>query len=72
MTCLLGFGSELIDVSFNVIHDDKVGRSVQRLTMISVLQQKKEAHLDLFCIQIEKLIRLANRSIAMFAPGYRR
>jgi len=37
-----------------------------------VLQQKKEAHLDLFCIQIEKLIRLANRSIAMFAPGYRR
>jgi hypothetical protein len=38
MTCLLGFGSALIDVSFNVIHDDKVGRSdvVQRLTMISV------------------------------------
>jgi hypothetical protein len=39
MTCLLGVGSALMDVSFNVIHDDKVGRSdvVQRLTMISVI-----------------------------------
>ena len=38
LTCLLGFGSALIDVSFNVIHDAKVGRSdvVQRLTMMSV------------------------------------
>jgi len=38
MACLLGFGSELIDFSFNLIHADKVGRSffAQVLTMISI------------------------------------